>query len=277
MSWLDTINTIEDLPTGQLRPGTFYWLHGVNKGGAKTPGVFYVKAAEVGDVPPAPWAEDTRFDGETGYAAPALRLSFIGWRSQWYMQEEQGKPKLWIPGYEKGAKKHTDFLCFAEGIEAPMILSADGMNKERPLSDILKSYRNGLLTQASRIAKRALPLWTFWLPIKNKLTADGKTHYIEATDGSGKGYGSFVTPPTLYLPNDAMESCFVGEDILRKGADVAREYREWFDERRRGPDVIEGEVLPALPAPKNVPQPVSAAELGHGVEVVDLPDTALPF
>lgn len=266
MTWLETINTIEDLPTGQLTPGVFYWLHGTKQ--AKLPGCFYVKASEIGDPPSDPWKTDTRFDDEVGFSAPELRIAVIAWRSQWYTQEEQKKPKVWLAHYEPGARKHTDFLCFAEGIEAPMMLSADGMNKEKPLSDLLKSYRSGLLTQASRIARKALPLWTFWLPIRNKLTADGKTHYIEATDSSGKSYGSVVTPPTLYLPEDAMESCFVGEDILRKGAEVAREYANWVDSKRLAPDIIEGEVLPALPAPKNVPQPL---------ELADVPDSSLPF
>lgn len=267
MTWLDTINAIEDLPAGQLNPGMFYWLHGAKQ--AKQPGCFYVKASEVGDTPGAPWIEDNRFDDEAGFSAVELRIAIIGWRSQWYTQEDPKKPKIWITGYQQGAKKHTDFLCFAEGIEAPMMLSADGMNKEKPLSDIVKAYRAGLLTQASRIAKRGLPLWTFWLPIKNKTNGDGKTAYVEATDSSGKGYGSYVTPPTLYLPDDAMESCFVGEEILRKGADVARDFAEWFSAKRTAPDVIEGEVLPALPAPKNEPQPITEAEL--------LPDSALPF
>lgn len=264
MTWLDTINTIEDLPTGQLNPGTFYWLHGTKQ--ARLPGCFYVKSAELGDPPAAPWQADNRFDDETGYSAPALRLAIIGWRSQWYTQEEPKKPKIWLPGYQAGARKHTDFLCFAEGIEPPMMLSTDGMNKEKPLSDIVKSYRGGLLTQASRIARKALPLWTFWLPIANKRQSNGSTDYIEAQDANGKKYGSVVTPPALYLPEDAMESCFVGEEILRRGTDVAREYTEWFNARRTAPDVIEGEVLPALPAPRNVPQPVE-----------DIPDSALPF
>lgn len=269
MTWLETINTIEDLPTGQLTPGMFYWLHGTKQ--AKLPGCFYVKASEVGAVPGDPWQVDNRFDDENGYSAAELRLAVIGWRSQWYTQDEQGKPKIWLADYQKGARKHTDFLCFAEGIDDPLMLSADGMNKEKPLSDLVKAYRTGLLTQASRIARKALPLWTFWLPIKNKTNGDGKTEYIEARDATGKSYGSVVTPPALYLPDDAMESCFVGEDILRKGADVARDYAEWFGAKRLAPDVIEGEVIerPALPAPKNVPQPVTEAEL--------LPDSALPF
>jgi hypothetical protein len=50
------------------------------------------------------------------------------------------------------------------------------------------------------MAKRALPLWTFWLPIANQRDASGKTAYVEAMDASGKSYGSVVTPPTIYLP-----------------------------------------------------------------------------
>lgn len=262
-NFLDTINTIEDLPTGRLNPGTFYWLHGVKQ--AKLPGCFYVKAAEIGAEPPAPWQSDTRFDGETGYSAPALKIAVVGWRSQWYTQAAQDKPKMWIAGYEPGAKKHTDFLCFAEGIDEPMILSADGLNKEKPLAEIVKSYRAGLLTQASRVAKRALPLWTFWLPIANRRTADGKTAYIEAQDSQGKSYGSVVTPPALYLPDDAMDSCFVGETILRRGADVAREYADWFNAKRLPPQIAEGvyavEEVRQLEAPRNVPQPVEEADL----------------
>lgn len=267
MTWLDTINAIEDLPSGRLTPGTFYWLHGTKQ--ARLPGCFYIKSSEIGDTPSVPWEVDNRFDNETGFSAPALRLAFIGWRSQWYTQEDPKKPKVWITGYEQGAKKHTDFLCFAEGIDDPLILSADGMNKEKPLSEIIKSYRGGLLTQASRIARKALPLWTFWLPIKNKTNGDGKTDYIEAKDSSGKSYGSVVTPPALYLPDDAMESCFVGEDVLRRGAAVAHDFAEWFSTKRTGAEAIEAEVLPALPAPKNTPQPITEAEL--------IPDSSLPF
>lgn len=266
MTWLDTINTIEDLPTDQLQPGAFYWLHGAKQ--AKQPGCFYVKASEIGDPPAAPWQVDNRFDDEIGFSAPELRIAVIAWRSQWYTQEDQKKPKVWLSHYEQGAKKHTDFLCFAEGIDAAMVLSADGMNKEKPLSEIVKAYRAGLLTQASRIAKRALPLWTFWLPIANKRRADGAPDFIEATDSAGKKYGSVVTPPALYLPDDAMESCFVGEDILRRGADVARSYTEWTEAKRLPPNTVEAEVL-ALPPGKNVPQPYVAE--------VDVPDSALPF
>ena len=264
MSWLDTINTIEDLPTGELEPGRIIWLHGVNKGGAKTPGVFYAKASEFTAAPGAPWAEDNRYaDGdnpEHGYSAAELRVAVIGWRQQWFKPGGEGAPTVYLLGYEPGAKKNVGILCMVEGLDDPMVISASGMNKAKPLLDLIRSYEDGLLKQASRIAKRALPRWTFWLPIRNQ-EKDGKTQYIDATDSAGKSYGSVVTPPALFLPADAMESCFVGADILQRGVEIHAMYKSWFGQKRLAPQIVEGEVLPALPAPKNVPQPVGDDEL----------------
>lgn len=258
MNWLDTVNTIEDLPTGQLEPGRFIWLHGLKQ--ARTPGVFYAKETEFSAAPVGGWSLDNRFDNERGYSAPALRIAIIGTRTQWFIPGLEGKAPTYLPRYESGAKKHLEVLCMIDGLDDPMVFSASGMNKAKPMQDIIKIYNDGLLKQASRIARRALPPWSFWLPIRNR-ELSGKTEYIEAKDASGKSYGSVVTPPALYLPDDAMETLFVGADIIRRGAEVREVFASWFEIRRRTPDVIEGEVLPALPAPKNAPQPVGEDEL----------------
>lgn len=270
MTWLETINSIEDLPSGQLEPGRIIWLHGVKQ--AKTPGVFYAKASEFADTPTAPWQADNRFDEEAGYSTAELRLAVIGWRQQWFKPGTDGSAPTYLTQYEAGAKKNVEVLCLVEGMDDPMVLSVSGMNKAKPILDLIRSYEDGLLKQASRIARKALPRWTFWLTVRNR-EKDGKTSYIDATDSSGKSYGSVVTPPALYLPDDAMETCFVGEEVLRRGAEMHAMYREWFGAKRLPAGVIEGEIVerPALPAPKNVPQPVSAEELGQ------VPDEALPF
>jgi hypothetical protein len=259
MTWLDTVNTIEDLPTSQLEPGRFIWLHGVKQ--ARTSGVFYAKESEFSTEPPAPWGLDNRFDNERGYSASELRIAIIGTRTQWFVPGVDGKAPTYLGHYEAGAKKHLEVLCLVDGLDDPMVFSASGMNKAKPMQDIIKAYNDGLLKQASRIAKRGLPPWSFWLPIKNKVTAEGKTAYIEAADSAGKTYGSVVTPPALYLPGDAMETLFVGADALRRGADVRDTYASWFEARRLPPQVLEGEVLPALPAPRNTPQEIGADEL----------------
>jgi hypothetical protein len=266
-SFLDTINAIEDLPTGDLAPGVIWWLHGAKAGQTKAPGVWYAKATEFSDIPGAPWESDSRFDGEAGFSTPTLRIAPIGWRAQWFMQDKNDPKALprYIPDYEAGANKHVEILAMIEGQTEVFIISVKGFHKTKAMLDAIRTYENGLLKQASRLAKRALPRWTFWLPIKNKLNNKGETDYIEAQDGAGKAYGSVVTPPALYLPDDAMESCFVGESTLRRGADIRAQYDQWFKQKRLPPQIAEGvyhiEEVKQLSAGRNVPQPVEEGDL----------------
>lgn len=269
MTFLDTINAI-DIPdfaeSGELPLGSFTWMHG-NKAG-KTPGAFYGKAIEFSGTPAAPWvADNDRFDGENGYSAPTLKIAIIGYRSQWYTGgEAKGERKVWLPNYVEGigAKKQVELIVFAEGLgDEPMIVTLPKVSKAKPMEQIIKLYRNGLLTQASRVAKRALPLWSFWLPIHGA-TKDGKAIYEEFSGKDGKA--SYVTTPVLDLPADALDTLFVGADLIARGAEVANQYAAWFNERRLPPQISEGVVEPeplALPAPagRNVPQEVTDADL----------------
>lgn len=255
MTFLDTINTIEDLPeSGDLPLGSITWMHGNKQG--KTPGAFFGKATEFSGTPSAPWALDDRFDDDPGYSAPALRIAFISWRSQWYKQVENG-PKLWLTDYEDGARKQVEYICFVEGIEDPIVLSLAKFTKAKPIQDIVKDYREGLLRQASRLAKRGLPLHSFWVPIAGK-QKDGKPVYEEVSGKSGGG--ALVTYPVATFPADAMDTLFVGEELLRKGAAVARDYGAWVEQRRLPANTVEGEVL-ALPAPKNPVEEITDADL----------------
>lgn len=255
MSFLDTINTIDDIPEGGDLPlGSITWMHG-NKAG-KTPGAFFGKATEFSGTPAAPWLPDDRFDDDPGYSAPVLKLAFIAWRAQWYKQDESG-PKIWLADYEQGAKKQVEYIVFAQGCDDPMLLTLPKFTKAKPIQDIVKEYRDGLLKQASRLAKRALPLWSFWVPIQGK-QKDGKSVY-EEVQRNGAGTGAHVTYPVAVWGDNPMDTLFVGEDLLRKGAEVARTYGRWVDERRLPAGVVEGEVVQPrqLSAPRNVPQPIA--------------------
>lgn len=260
MSFLDTINAIDDIPEGGDLPlGSITWMHG-NKAG-KTPGAFFGKATEFSGTPTAPWVADDRFDDDPGYSAPALRIAFICWRAQWYKQEESG-PKIWLSEYETGARKQVEYIVFAEGCDDPMLLTLPKFTKAKPIQDIVQSYRDGLLKQASRLAKRALPLWAFWVPIGGK-QKDGKAVY-EEVQRAGAGTGAYVTYPVATFPADAMDTLFVGEELLHKGGDVARTYGAWVNQRRLPQGVIEGELveMKQLAAPgRNVPEPIEEADL----------------
>lgn len=255
-NFLDTINAIEDMPeSGDLPLGSITWMHG-NKAG-KTPGAFFGKATEFSGTPGAPWATDDRFDDDPGYSAPVLKLAFIAWRSQWYTQEESG-PKVWLSDYAQGARKQVEYIVFAEGCDDPLILILPKFTKAKPIQDIVKEYRDGLLKQASRLAKRALPLWVFWVPIQGK-QKDGKAVYDEVTR-TNVGTGAYVTYPMPVWGANPMETLFVGEELLRKGADVARTYGRWAEQKRLPAGIVEAEVLQITDG-RNVPQPITEDDL----------------
>lgn len=257
----------------QIAPfGTFGWLHGSRT--AKTPGVFYAKETEFGLPPAAPWALDERFnDGanpELGFSTAALRVAFIGVRAQWFLsRDEDGADerdrgrKQWLTEYQPGARKQVDYLCFVEGVDHPMILSGHKPTKTIPFREILTTYRRGLLKQAGLRLRRALPLWAFWLPIAGERDRDGKPVYTDAKDAQGKTYGSYVTTPKLTLPKDAINTCFVGAELLRDGMRLRQQYAWWFKEIRTPDGVVEADAEisdapphPALPpagGTRNVP------------------------
>lgn len=248
-----------------LEPGRLSWLHGVNAGTVKTPGVFFGKDTAFTDVPGEPWAADDRYaeKGELGYSAPELRIAFIGWRDQWFLPgQNQGDFPTWLPTYQEGAKKLTEYLIRVAGLDDPMVLSVSGKYKAGPIADIVSNYKRGALTQAMHRFKRTLPLWSFWLPVANKRGADGKTIYTKAQDGSGKEYGSVVTPPALVgLPQPRTAA-----EILEDAA-LWQEYREacWFDYKRLPQNAVEASYVvtatPALPPGRNVPIPVTEGEI----------------
>jgi len=265
-SFLDEIDQLPEIipGAGHLEPGRLSWYHGVDAGKIKTPGVFFARETAFVELPPADrWEVDDRYadKGESGFAATRLRLAFVHNRSQWFIPgERDGDLPTWIEGYQDGAKKLTEYLVLVDGIADPMVLSVSGKYKAGPVADILSAYRRGALAQAMRKIKRTLPAWAFWLTIGGKTDANGKPVYEDAKDGAGVAQGSKVTPPALLAAPAP-----VTRDMLLYGAEVWEQYQDWAKYRRT--DRAEAAALPAapaapqLPAGRNVPEPITEAEL----------------
>jgi hypothetical protein len=243
-----------------------WWHNGVRA--AKTGGSFYTKQAEFVSGLDAPWKQDERFEGEVGYSTEALKIAVLAYRQQPFFQLEKqpGEKfarKQWLLQYEKGAKFYTEVLCFIEGYSDVAVWASDGLTGKAVggKGGIMQSYEAGLLAQAEQIAGQPMPRWSFWLPIATKRTADGKVAYEDT------GFGSFVTPPALHLPADAMDTLFVGPELLERGARLMKQYAKWQTTRRLPENTVEAEYTvssaPALPPARNVPQPVTEADLEY--------------
>lgn len=264
-SYLDTIELPDELPPIQLDPPKLNWYHGVDAGKFKTPGVFYGKQTMFADVPPAPWEVDERYadQGEMGFSAALLRIAFIGWREQWFIPGETDEDvAVWLRDGERAPegtriKKQIDYLVLIDGLPDAMVLSVSGFYKSRPIENILRDYERGALAQEIRRRRRQLPRWTHWLTIGSKVDAQGKPIVESAKDATGKEYGSNVTPPTLRATPELLSET----DFLRAiDAWNLCNSLGWFKYRRLPAGTVEASYTvserPALPAGRNVPQPI---------------------
>lgn len=251
---------ITDLAIPETKPVTFepprFWYHnGVKQ--AKTPGSFYTRASEFAGGLASPWSPEERFDGEAGFSTTALRIAVLAFRSQPFRKwkDAEGKDQTeFALRYEKGMTVLTEILCMIEGYDDVCVWSMKGLTGQAVTgkgSGIIPAYVNGLLKEASRIAKKPLPLWSFWLPIASKKVGD-KIAYEDT------GYGSFITPPAAFYPANAMDTLFVGPELLSRGDALLREHAEWADFRRMPNGVVNAsytvEEPKQLPAGRNVPQ-----------------------
>jgi hypothetical protein len=241
MSYLDDI---KDIPVpadaGDYDgPPRMYWHNGNRQAG--TGGSFYLKAAELGGVdqePGKPWQACERFQGEQGYSTETLRIAVLGYRAQAF--KEDGDRRVWLAEWTEGARFQTELLCLVQGLEAwaPVVWVAKGLTGKAMTAKgtgVLAQYREALLKPASQEAGRALPLWTFWLPITT-LKKDGAVVY------SDTGFKSVVTPPMIHpqaLDASKAEKLFVGADLYRLGADIRVEYDGWLRQRRGGVEATE--------------------------------------
>jgi hypothetical protein len=259
-TWMDDLDQLpEEIPgAANLEPGRLAWLHGTSAGNIKTPGVFYGRDTAFGDMPPEPWAVDTRYEeqGETGYSTPTLRLALIGWRDQWFMPgAERGDLPEWLTAYQDGAKKLVEYLLLIDGLLDPVVLSVSGKYKAGPFNQIFSNYRRGALAQAMRKVKRTLPPWAHWLTVAGRRDSNSRPVYEKAEDSSGKEYGSVVTVPVIIAPPIA-----VSLETMRFGIETYEVYKAsgWFDYKRLPRGTTEAsyavEERPALPEPKNKPE-----------------------
>lgn len=263
MSFADQITAlaIPDTKTVSFEPPRMWWHNGDRK--SKTGGSFYTRASEFPEGLGEPWNAEERFEGEQGFATLKLNIAVLAYRSQPFRkyQDAAGRDRVeYATKWEKGMSIHTEVLCMVQGYTTGAVVwSMKGMTGQAVTgkSGIIRSYVDGLLREAGRVAKRGLPLWSFWLPISSKLLSGDKIAYEDT------GFGSFVTPPALHLPVNPMDTLFVGQDMLTYGADLLREHEGWADARRLPEGTVNAEYTVeeprqiAAPGGRNVPQPVA--------------------
>ena len=283
MGFLDTIKAQQaELSNAELDGGipriNFY--HGVPA--ADSPGVFFLKQALTSATPGGPWKAIRKSFGvdkkEDGYAAAELRIAPIAVHEVWQTEDASGA-LVTHAEYTAGAKYNYRILCFAEGIVdkdgalTPCIVSGSGTNKGGALRAIITAHVRGLIRLAKDATGGNVPMHTFWLPIGTKRDANGEPVYVASRPDDPQSIA--VTPPIARYPAgtpaELMESLFVGADLLTQGEHVKNELQRTLlpltaSRLTEGAAVVNA--LPLRSAGRNVPQPLTEAEMDTAVTVV---------
>ena len=271
MGFLDTIKAQQaELSNAEVAADvpriSFY--HGVKQAGSA--GFFFIKASGISEQPGAPWQSVTNAYDEPGFAAETIRIAPIATHELWITEGADGKA-VQHPQYVDGAKSNYRILAFVEGISQPCIVSASGKFKGGALKQIVQSHARGLIRAAQDATGGNIPLHTFWLPIGTRRGATGKPEYVPSQPGDKQG--AMVTPPVAVYPagtpDELMESLFVGDALLLRGESEKRALRAAL--LPRPAELAAAPSMPALPmraAGRNVPQPLTEAEMDTAVTVV---------
>ncbi len=260
MATIDELNTFDAPTSDDTQQGDglprIWWRYGAQP---SVPGFFYTKAEYYDgalNYEGSPWIEAEIYDGELGYKAELLRLLPITKRSQPYIENRDTGRRTFLLRWQEGAQILTELLCFAEGVEGPVVFSYHGAAGQAMdgKQGIIPAASRALAAEASKLLKKKVGLSAFWLPIGGRLNAKGKTDFVKFPQGS------VINPPDLRLPalegRDLLNACYAGRTTIEAAAALREQYESWRLERRTNePDQVE-----AAPVGdgRNVPQPVGA-------------------
>jgi hypothetical protein len=156
---------------------------------------------------------------------PKLRVALIALRKNFFT-EDAGR-RTYHPKYVKDVTKIlTDYLLLVDGLgDSPKVLRVHGMPGGR-MADIYRAYTGRILPKKQRtLAQEQVAVsWSYWLSLECETDARGKQLKTRSEKGA-----------TVYLPvcscpisfEEAEREAYVGRDILRLGAAIFQESREW--------------------------------------------------
>lgn len=188
--------------------------------------------------------------------AAQIGLAVIMTRFHWVVRGERGP--VVVPEYVDGAKGKVQALCVIKGLSmpTPMMITVSGMAGKH-LGQVVRTFRTQIIAPASALKKQAMPLYTFWMPVKAG----------PAVNVGQSGKQSPITPPVAGWDQEAVKDPAKRLDLLRKlfvGAEVVafcaehwQEAQEWAQakapQQSSGMPDDNGDELPPPPEDDEIP------------------------
>lgn len=155
------------------------------------------------------------------YLFGMLHIAVLSYQKLWTVEEGGEVRYLGKGEYQAGARgKFRIFGLVKEllelGYDQPVILTTSGLNS-KSMGDGVLVHRNSVVATASKIAKAAFPMYTFWLP-------------VGAGEKQVTRNNQYVTPPEPKLgtiTQELLETLFVGQDVIDLAEQYFAEAQEW--------------------------------------------------
>lgn len=155
------------------------------------------------------------------YVLGTIHVNVLAYQKLWWIQDGDQTRYLSKGEYQAGARgKFRIFGLIKElvalGYDQPAVITSSGLNS-KALGDAVLVHKNSVVAAASKIAKRAMPLYSFWLP-------------IGAGEKQATRNGQYVTPPEPKLgaiTQELLESLYIGQDLIDIAEQYFAEAQEW--------------------------------------------------
>lgn len=221
-----------ETPSGDGLPRIWYF-NGVDAKTVRTNGEFYTKF-DAGDG----WKSSNRFQDEEGFSTAALFWAPVVYREQWFTVDPETKRTIWLAHYQPGARKYSEQIGFARGIDGASVLVSKGMTSRAIYGKggIIDTFTSTVGLFARKAGKLTLPSWALYIPMVPPTDKKGNPVYTKLDQGS------IVTTPvcdaryTEKVTHETIDALYVGPELLALGAEMVIQYKQWAVERRGGHD-----------------------------------------
>ena len=273
MMHIDDLATMDYACDAPMPRPVIWWRHGVEA--TKTPGVFYCRAADVGQAG-APWAPVERYEGEAGFQTERLGMIVVR-RRQWPFTTDDDRRYVFHEAWQPGMRLLTQFLAIVDGINDPVVISLKGVAGQAFTArsfapdgtarvGIMPTLHRLVVQPAQARLNKPVPLYAFRFEVVGE-HRDGKPVFARLK------HGPSVTLPALALPALAAESTplydalFVGAARMAQLSALYVESEAWARERPGAQPVEAADVVEATAhasAGDDPPAPLVAGPRGEG-------------
>jgi len=166
------------------------------------------------------------------YLFKGLHVAVIGWRKDWFTGRGEDMRRVTTYDPNVRAWSRTQAWVLVKQLGNAQFMLTFSRSNSMGFEDALNQFRQTVIGPASQKARRAFPVYSFWMPV-------GVGDVREF-----KEQGTYATPPKLYLTppvkEETLKDLYIGPDLVGVCKELYPQVKVWA-ERKYGKDEVTGD------------------------------------